>query len=314
MRRGCTALWVGAVLLLGCQEEFDPDTLVTEVRILGVAAEPADLAPGETTRIEALVASPDGVPVGYHWELCAITKGPDEAYECDNEALGLPEELLPLFDLGTAPTAQLSYFIDPDAVQEACRAARDDVEELGAFVELPNCDEGYEVTLRLSISFEGREKVAIKRLFLWFETPEESERNHNPQIETIRVGIVDTDPEDLIGISPGGRTEFTVVVDDSAHETFTPEYEGDEVDEGERREEILFSFFSTAGEFDDEVTFTDEGRTELEEAGQNAINLSQNAVAGQEIEVFVVIRDGRGGADWTTRTFRIVVPGGQVLP
>ena len=45
---------VGA--LAACDEEFDPPTLITELRVIGLAAEPADLVPGEVTTLEVLVA------------------------------------------------------------------------------------------------------------------------------------------------------------------------------------------------------------------------------------------------------------------
>ena len=90
--------------------------------MLGIAAEPVDVAPGEVTEITALVVEPEGEPVTYLWELCIIDDGPDSQYACRNELLGLDEELLAGLVLGTTPTVNFAYFVDGEALQEACEA------------------------------------------------------------------------------------------------------------------------------------------------------------------------------------------------
>jgi len=78
--------------------------------------------------------------------------------------------------------------------------------------------------------------------------------------------------------------------------------EFDDGTEGETRDEqVLFSWFSTNGLWDHEVTFSQEGDISLEEAGSNVLTVPRDMGSGDEIQVFFVIRDGRGGSDWRRR-------------
>jgi len=286
---------------IACDEQFDPRTLVTELRVLGIAAEPVDVAPGEVTEITALVVEPEGEPVTYLWELCIIDDGPDSQYACRNELLGLDEELLAGLVLGTTPTVNFAYFVDGEALQEACEAALSDVGEVPDFVELPDCDEGLDVRIRLSVRAGDVEKIAVKSLFLWFEAPDDSERNHNPIISGLEGDGESSDDElEPIPVTASQQVAWQVRVDEDSLETFTVEF--DDGTEGETRDEqVLFSWFSTNGLWDHEVTFSQEGDISLEEAGSNVLTVPRDMGSGDEIQVFFVIRDGRGGSDWRRR-------------
>ncbi len=286
-------------LLWGCDDGFDPATLITEVRVLGISAEPPELAPFESTHISALVIEPHDAEISYQWELCVITSSPDDGYTCENEQLGLSEEFLEVFDLGTEPTADFSYFVDGTELQQVCEESLADLPELPDFVTLPDCDEGFETTIRLQVTVGDIEKVAIKRLFLWFEDPGD-ERNDNPQIHTIRAGGAELEATNEILVEQGNRVRFQISVDDETVERFVPE-DGDE----EEREEILFSYFSTKGEWESQFTFSDVGRIPLAEAGDNWLSVPDDIPIGTTLDAFFVIRDGRGGIDWERRTVRV---------
>ena len=298
------ALWM--VALGACQDDFPPPSLVSGLRILGIAVEPPQLAPGEQAQIDALIALPDADDdaddgeVTYRWELCALNAGPDEGYACRNEELELPGEVLSLFDLGTEATAELNYALDPDTVQEACLAVLEQIGELPDFVELPDCDEGFEVLLRLTVTAQGRERVAIKHLFLWFEAPAADERNANPVIAAVHVDGGEPPAETEIEARRGDRIRFDLELTEESVETESAE-------DGAELEELQFSWFSSAGEWDSLVTFTDPGRVDLLEAARNILTIPSNADPATPIRVFVVVRDGRGGAAWAERLIRVAV-------
>ena len=90
MRR---ALVVTLALLWGCAEEFKPESNVDGLRVLGVRAEPAELRPGETAQLEALVVDPSapGRQNAIFWLSC----DPDP------------------FDLGRSACSDLAQFGDP---------------------------------------------------------------------------------------------------------------------------------------------------------------------------------------------------------
>ena len=173
------------------------------------------------------------------------------------------------------------------------------------FFQLPDCDTGFEVTLRLTVATETVTKVAIKRLFLWFDDPGEDTRNHNPIIDSIAAGGAALGADEVILVEPGGRVRFYVVATDGSRERYVRE---DEIELVELREEILFSWFGTHGEWERDYTYTEEGRIGLAEAGTNWLHVGDDIPADTEILCYFVIRDGRGGADWTRRVVRVVVP------
>ena len=293
-----------AVCCLACNEDFDPPTLITELRVLGIGTDPADLVPLETASITSLVAGAGDEPVSYHWQLCLVTGGPDEGYECQNDLLGFPEEVLSLFALGNEPNAEFPYLLDAVTAREMCESLVAELPALPDFVVLPDCEKGLEVTLRLTVATDTVMKVAIKRLFLWFEDPGDSQRNHNPAIDSIAAGGATLEPAEVILVEPGGRVRFDVLVSDDSRESCTR-------DDEEKREELLFSWFSSEGEWERQYTYTEEGRISLAAAGSNWLHVDGDIPDGTEIEVFLVIRDGRGGSDWERRVVRVVDPNSE---
>lgn len=301
---------LGALLLGGCQEDFDRPTLITEEpRVLGIAAEPPDLVEGESTELRTLVA-PRGADITYYWEWCPVNAGPNEAFECDPETLGFPPEVADALELelGTEPTATLRYPLTGETLRALCQEALSQVGDVPDFVELPDCDQGIEVTVRLTIGREDQPdfaKVAIKRIFLWFEDPGQLRRNQNPRIEAVYLGdtLLDADAEQRLTVAPGASLSWYVFVEEASRQDFIPRDEPD--GSPPEKEEILFSYFSNAGEWDRQRTFSDEELFTLTEAGQNVLTLPEGSAAPANLEVYVVIRDGRGGSDWALREVQV---------
>lgn len=58
-------------ILVAC-DDFDPPSLVTDLRVLAVRAEPPEVAPGDTVAIDALVVDPSNRPARYQWYACLL--------------------------------------------------------------------------------------------------------------------------------------------------------------------------------------------------------------------------------------------------
>lgn len=58
-----------ALALFACSEGFDPSSLVKDMRVLAIKAEPPEVNPGNTVTFIPLVANPSGEPLEYTWLL-----------------------------------------------------------------------------------------------------------------------------------------------------------------------------------------------------------------------------------------------------
>ncbi|MFZ4735881.1 MAG: hypothetical protein ACOYM9_08055 [Bradymonadia bacterium] len=125
-----TARWVPLVALLGCAPSLDDaDTLVSAPRVLAVKAEPAEVVPGSTTTLSALVVGPmgrlDDAPL--RWQVCLNRKPLVEsgvvATTC-LEALDpedTPPEPAPDAGPSDSPTSAVGTEVALTVPQEACR-------------------------------------------------------------------------------------------------------------------------------------------------------------------------------------------------
>jgi hypothetical protein len=291
------------LLAAGCASEFTPPELITNLRVLGLSSEPAQLAPGEVAELRALIANPGGEPLTYRWEWCPFTRGANELYECLDDELGLPPAATALFDLGTDTEASLPYPGSATLLRSFCEALVEQGQDLAEFILLPDCTKGIDITVRLTVSTPNLERVAVRQMFLWFDTPEESARNHNPTIQSLMLEDRLTYPDRVIAVLPRQDMHWSVVVDASDMEPFLPGYARDSSEM--RQEQIIFSFFTEAGELERPRTYADQQDFFLDEAGQNRLTLPGGLNPGDEIGVYFVVRDPRGGMTWESRTLRV---------
>lgn len=98
MRRAAVYL-VLAGALLACGETFQPSTVVDGFRVLGIRAQPAEVKPGETTEVSALVVDPSD-PTRRNTMLWIA---------CDPDP----------FDLGRSACSELSQFADPSSLVQS---------------------------------------------------------------------------------------------------------------------------------------------------------------------------------------------------
>ena len=266
-----------AAMWCGCGEDEDPPSIVSDLRILAISAEPADLASGEVMAFEALVTAPDETELTYRWEWCPFTEGADEFFECPID--DADPELAALFDLGSESTARLDSVTATLVLVSICEALDEGLEELGdyqdllEYVELPDCDVGMDVTVRLTVSSPDQERIAIKRVFVWLSTPDELQRNRNPVIDSIDIDDEPQPSEVAIEAESEQEVDWYVNVPAESLEAYLLRSDSSA---DERRETITYDFYATAGEWEEDKqwgSFADDDFITREDAGSAALTL-----------------------------------------
>ena len=239
--------------ILACGPEGAIKSQVEELRVLGIRAEPAEIAPGESTQVDALVADPfgGGRPVTWTWAVC--TPDPFEGESsCSEEGRTVP--------LAVGTSAVLT-------------AAPDTLDGLEPEAQ----ERGIDLFLVLSIHADAVPGVAPEEAEIAFKRVRVSTDiapNTNPVLERFEIPAV----------LPAGETvTLTAAATASSAESF-------DGPTGPRTEDLRFSWFTTAGLLDRSSTFGSPVESEND----------------WEVETpstfWLVVRDGRGGATWTTRT------------
>jgi len=268
-----------------CSEDLPPQSLVDKFRVLGVRADLPEASPGETVRVDALLADPfgEGRAVSYLWAACILGPAANTEACMDPEAAGI-------IGLGFAP--EFSFVAPP--LPEGEDSAQVLVVLLvcagGTFV-LPTADGG-EVSGFPECS-GGDGATAYKRVTVR-ETPE---RNHNPRFADVAIdGMpLGSDPLELPACAEGecrGQT-LTAAVTPESVERYIEVAFGEPV---ERREAVYVSWFATSGSF------------ERIRSGIDHLEVGWTPPAGPgTVDFWFVLHDGRGGTDW--RSARVVLVG-----
>jgi hypothetical protein len=282
-------------LLGGCGDDFDPYYLVNGPRILAIGAEPPALLDGETAALSALVVAPDpAASFTYRWSWCPLpTNG------AGNFACAVSEEQLgevPGFDLGAGATAELGYPGSRESVVALCESVRArGVPEFG--VEL-SCDRSIPIQIKLEISDGVETVVGVKSVDLVLAAGDgDGDRNHNPSIGQMQV------PE---AAARGVAAEIAVDIDpEVSAERFAEIPPGGDQPEP-RRERLIVSWFTDAGEIDDSRTSFIDGEIEIDVARRNLWTPPGTTdYPGSDARIWGVLRDGRGGTTWIERSVRL---------
>lgn len=324
----------------GCSIKDDTESFhyLDSLRVLGVRAEPADLAPGEQATLSALVFEPDDAEVSYAWSWCPVRGGAADGFECafEEDALRVlwaelgASEALPPFDLGSGPTAEFTHVFTDELVAGLCASL---LAEGAAEVDpraILGCLDGLSVSVQLRVRAGGDEVVALRELSLLGEALPEDERNRNPVLEgPLGIRLFDG-PDDDLGadavLREGAQYALTAPIAPEQAETFLPpKLEG--LDEPQpRRESLFLSWFVTAGENrldmgDGQPPDEDDDRPRQSERttfadGQVDFDYLTGGVwefpptvEQDEARLYLVLRDERGGMGWAE--YRFAVEGGR---
>lgn len=300
--------WVVLVLLAGIlatacgSEDRRPRTLVDTVRILGVKAEPPEVGPLQASELSVLAVDPQGRALGVLWLACdpVFDPAPGAApYSACEAAANLtdPSAAADLFASGAA--RPLSF--DPSAATARWTPPTgEDGAPVDLLAALPDGDPrrriGGSVTLVViaapladleaaladpSRGFDPENAaVALKRLTV----SEAPTPNANPTLEGVRVGgevvrdgdtaqVVSASDVPLAALAASGSAEDWTLVHPDGRETA-------------EAETLVASWYATYGDF--EAVRSQPGEPNLFFAPRGAGTL----------ELWVVLRDGRGGTDW----------------
>ncbi|MCA2979129.1 MAG: hypothetical protein INH41_12935 [Myxococcaceae bacterium] len=310
MRAGSLALAL-ACALWGCTpEDFPTESLVDRLRMLGITSSPADLAPGETARLSALVLDPTraGATTTF-WIACDPDPFNENRSACtDPSVVNDPSRL---GDVQALPPGLRFAGLNASASYTAPRglfdvlASDDPRRVLGTVGTLVTISVAEEVSpaapmAELAALFgrvQRREVASLVSLFR-VRISEDPERNTNPRVSRLVVDGADWPTGARLMVRPGQDVVLDADAADAAFEPFTAVTpSGSEA----RTERILVSWYSTAGRFSETRTaMREEVKTTFSAPGKKAFDPVPERRAGT---LWTVLRDTRGGLSWSEFPF-----------
>ncbi len=314
------AVTAALAALPACGGTYDPPSLINKLRVLAVRADPPVMTTTGPTTLTPLVVGVDE-ELCFAWALCPFAWSKDGAFQCFDPRLQK--------DVGTGPTA----VVTPAQLFASLAEAPAVFEDLG--IKLPDSLKDQQAaqesgnTLELYVMF----KVATRAsqggtcptdIAPWLAAPcadrdvclagykrlafaSKAEDVHSnptltglelggvawPEALTPTVGPYKGDPDDTFFGFEKGALELVPTWTDESLETY-----GESLDPskpGPLKESLLFSWFSTAGDYDKQRSY--------DEVPENS--LLPPKATDLEMTIWVVVRDGRNGVDWLRRTLRV---------
>ena len=271
---------LGALLLAGCATDFTPASVVEDLRVLAIVAEPPDVllpatfpGPTETVTLRATAVAPPASPGGapatpstVSWSFCPFSIGASTGYAC----------AVPACETPLTPAADGSVTIDPVLLGAACLASSG-----GALPGAPagsGLPAGFEVLVRYVATLDGLRREAVQRIPVLAATA--TSRNLNPVISSTTSGA---DCALAAGPCSVGAIPIDVAIDLGSFQPYTV---GDRTAE----ETIVVSFFTTAGRFKDPT-----GQATPAAPATSALLEAKELGGATQALVWVVARDLRGG-------------------
>jgi hypothetical protein len=289
------------VFIAGCGPTFDPASLIEGTRVIGArvevegAPDRASPKPGEMADVSWLVTSPEVTPP-LRWTFAVCLPG-NGSLTCGSAPLATfqgadtPPRIafaVPALDLLGGATSVTVY-------GQICAGA-DSLPLFDAQHGLPSCTGGGGTTVSLSVPVQAGD-----------------EANHNPTAD--RAFTLDGQPwaAATVGDDPcangprlSGASKDHVVgnlTNGSDREAYTV-LEGSPAVATQTRESLQVSQFVTAGKLKSQFSFveaTDEQPATVVNVTWEAPQAADIPANGLAVTFTFVVRDNRGGTDWTTR-------------
>jgi hypothetical protein len=311
MRR-TLALLLAALLGGGCEEQFKPESEVAGLRVLGLRATPAELAPGETAALSALVVDP--TRPGRRNTLLWLGCEPDplnlgRSVCSDMEALADPARLVPVSEDGTPPqlppgmsvigfnslaayTAPATLYAGLTPEDPRRRGGTVGQVLLVAIAEelspLPTREEVEALFERV----RRREVPSVVTLFR-LRVSEDAQRNHNPVLGELRAGGEALAPEWTLRLAGDGPTPLELTAPDESFETYTQEGPGGVET---KTEQLIAAWYTTSGRFEPARVVLRSGTPLVYQPPDGS--RFQPFPEQRRGTLWAVVRDVRGGQDW----------------
>lgn len=267
-------------LLMGCgAEDFDPKSLYTSYRVIGIKAEPPTLSLSEQSALTVIDFHPSDLIEGeerpevrYTWRLCPFTLGSMVGYECFIDELELEPD-----EQGVVTVNPMSLLAQAGELMELFASGEGIPMRPGVSAGPPS---SLDVYVKLSAEVGDEPPIEVVKKVTLNLSPE-APSNQNPALET--EGVLIEEPSE--GLKVGEEVTLTAQVKASSSERYTPiPAEGEEAEE--RQEELIIGWSTTAGELNGPYSLIDDPSTKLTLPDEP-----------QTVRVFVTVRDGRGGLD-----------------
>ena len=270
--------------LIACTaDELSQAHEIDRLRVLAVAADPAEPQPGEWVSFSALIVSPDPVG-GSAWFTCSAEASDDYGCTVDADLIDAAEsgeasveDLQAAGFLGFLPALPPAWLVPSDYLDGLDETAQLEGSFAMVFVTaLPEVADGDELE---DADFElAYKRVPVSRA----TTP-----NHNPAVNGIAVDGVSLAPGSRLRVDPGQTYTLGVLVGDDAVETYT--FRNEAGTDEQRTEEPYFSWYLQEGGFDQASVLWP--YTEVLWTAPEAPQLAEQSL-------WVVARDRRGGMGW----------------
>ena len=270
-----------AASIAGCAADMAPQSLVERFRIIAVRADHPDGPAGNTVHLDALVADPQGEGRTLSWLWVACRLGPS----LDPEACADPGSV-GIVGLATTPDFAFTTPAPDEGETEAqvmvtlavCAGGTFELPTDGGAAGAPECTGG-----------DGA--IAYKRVF----SRESDEYNHNPGLAGLTLNgepwVEGTSERPACFASGCTPLDLIASLAEGSAETWT------EIAFGaprERTEDVYVSWFATDGVFE-----------RIRSAGE-APKVEWTPPEGPAtVDFWIVVHDGRGGTDWTTRRMEL---------
>lgn len=294
-----------ATLLLGCDPGFRPETLVENMRLIGVSATPANLAPGETALVSALVLDPSRTsPSTVLWLGCEADPYNLNRSPCANpEVLQDPSALtggtgmLPpgvtVIGLNDRAAYTVPAGLFDVLAPEDPRRGKGTVGQVIAFAVAETVSPQAPME-ELQALFERVQRKEVKSVIALFRinVSEAPVRNANPVVDSLVVANEPWPRNARFFVKEQEPITLDVLAPESSFEPFVLETPtGPEM----KTERILTAWYSTSGRFSETSTALGEGVKTIFTAPGSAQDPVPERRTGT---LYTVFRDTRGGQAW----------------
>lgn len=326
-----------------CIEDLPRPSLVDDLRVLGVKSEPAQAEPGDTVTLTALVVDPEARPRTLRWATCLVPEqgfgffgGSSETSSSGGNGYGLDDpgscfDLAAAGDpwareLGEGETATLdvpSDLFDDDEALRVAYGLPKDVELADELKALFLGISGVNLTVSLRVEVDGRTIEASKRVNVGIPSVlPDNPANENPSEATFhlarKVDLVEPPPTGEqpadgtcftghtgdVSLTRGTRYVLTPLNIPSPQPTYAVLLPGTTTDEPfqlvYQQENWYFAWFST-------VAGLDKDASKGSAVPENTIKIAEDAPDASG-DLWIVVRDGRGGTTWCATHFTVADP------
>lgn len=300
------------LLLAACGEQPKPETLVENLRVLSITAEPPEIHPGESADLGILQLDPSrpGGVTTVVWVGC----DPDP-FGLGRSACNDTTALLQPTSFTTFPPGVRILGIGPHASYGVPRdlfgplAADDPNRQNGVVGQILAVVIGEKVNPtasdeELRVLFGRIEKQQVQSLMglTRATVSERAELNHNPLISGLVVSGAELPRGGTLLLQPGQEVPLELTAPAASRETYTLRLpSGDET----RAEHLVVSWYSTGGRFTPARADLDTGSGTLYLAPGSTKVAADPVPDRRQGSLWAVLRDNRGGQAWQQFPFFI---------